>query len=87
MYPPIKTRLVGTLAGWGPAGTREVAGAPGEAVAGRTTSKEPCYLDAVTPGWMGELGAQLGLAKPTHTPSSYPTTFSIALKNQEPFAS
>jgi hypothetical protein len=26
MYRPIKTRLVGTLAGWGPAGTGEVTG-------------------------------------------------------------
>lgn len=60
MYPPIKTRLVGTLAGWGPAGTREVAGAPGEAVAGCRTTKEPCYwVLSSLDGW-GNLGSSWG---------------------------
>lgn len=90
MYPPIKTRLVGTLTGWGPAGTREVAGAPGEAVAGmmevqrRQTSREPCcgVLSSLY-GW-GNLGSSWGWPSQDIHPA--PTPSSIALKNQEPFA-
>lgn len=87
MYPPIKTRLVGTLAGWGPAGTGEAAGAPGEAAAGwacrgARPSDSPaigCSHPRMDGGiWGPPRVGQTKIRPPVPTPSS------IALKNQEP---